>query len=125
MKERLTQLGLAGFGKETEAQLEKNTAGIAGAAEVEKLPLFVVSQNTSVFRSLNPDLGMTALKAFYVTKKEGAKIKSGLIKVRVEQDGVEVYRDGQRFVLNKGEILEVPIKRLIKKQRDGVDSVPV
>lgn len=125
MKETLTQLGLIGFGKETKSQLAAKEAVVSPTVESERRELFIVPQNTTVFRLLNPDLGMTALSAFYVTKKENAKVSRGLIKVLVEQEGIEVYRDGQRSVLNKGEVLEVPIKRLIKKQRDGVESVPV
>lgn len=120
MKEKLTQLGLVGFGKEVGSQLVGKEEVLTTVVEAEQQSFFIIPQNTTVFRRLNPDLGMTVLSAFYVTKKENTKVSGGLIKVRVEQEGIEVYRDGQRFVLSKGEILEVPIKRLIKKQRDGV-----
>ncbi|MCL4208517.1 hypothetical protein KJZ63_02700 [Patescibacteria group bacterium] len=120
MKEKLTQLGLVGFGKEVGSQLVREEEAANITVEAEQRSFFIVPQNTTVFRLLNPDLGMTVLSAFYVTKKDNAKVNGGLIKVRVEQEGIEVYRDGQRSVLSKGEILEVPIKRLVKKQRDGV-----
>lgn len=120
MKEKLIQLGLMGFGKETDRQLKNEMSVGAAAHEAERQPIFLIPQNTTVFRRSNPDLGMTVLSAFYVSKKDGAKVSGGLIRVCVEQEGIEVYRDGQRSVLNKGEILEVPIKRLVKKQRDGV-----
>lgn len=109
MKERLTQLGLVGFGKETDSQLSTQ--------EVEPAT-FVIPQNTTIFRSINSDLGLTCLSSFYVTKREGAKVVKGIIKVTLVEDGVEVYRDGKRYSLAKGEVIEVPIKRLVKKQRD-------
>jgi hypothetical protein len=120
MKERLTQLGLVGFGKEVDSQqLVATEIAVPTVTEVEP-KTFIIPQNTTIFRRLNSDLGMTALGSFYVTKKDGVKAERGVIKVEVVDGGVEVYRDGQRFTLIKGETIEVSIKRLVKKTKGRV-----
>lgn len=40
--------------------------------------------------------------------------------MQVAQDGVEVYRDGQRFFLSRGEVVELPVKSLVKMKKDGL-----
>jgi len=68
MKERLTKLGLVGFGKEAEIQLSTQAEVAPQTQEIEK-ETFVVPKNTTLFRASNSDLGLTSLSSFYVTKK--------------------------------------------------------
>lgn len=110
MTEKLTQLGLLGFGKEVASQLASETPALAETQQ----ELFVIPQNTTIFRRLNPDLGSTTLSSLYVTKKVGTQVERGMIRV-VVADEAQVYRDGQRFNLSKGEVVEVPVRRLVKK----------
>lgn len=114
MIEKLTQLGLAGFGKEIPSQLT-TSAEAPASAEINK-NTWIVPLNTTIFRHQNPDLGFTVVKPFYVTKRAEAQAVKGLVRVVVGEDDGEVYRDGSRYSLQKGEVLEVPIKRLIVKK---------
>lgn len=122
MIEKLTQLGLSGFGRETPQQLVNQAPETAELPVQEKVvnleagrELMVVPAKTTFYRHNQPDRGFTALKPFYVSQRSDLKPGGRYANVRVEETGVQVYHDQEYFTLEQGEILEAPRRRLIKK----------
>lgn len=125
MKEKLTQLSLTGFGQETGLQQTNPELKTIEPVAQEQLfdleagrELLVVPAKTTFYRYYQPDRGFTALKPFYVSQRAGFQAGGrDYVNVRVEETGVQVYHDQQYFILEKGEILEAPRRRLIKKSK--------
>lgn len=126
MSEKLVQLGLVGFGKETSQQIaSENEVASANiqpevfeqkvANEVDR-ELFIVPLKTTVFRASQPDLGLVVVEPFFVRKKNEAKVRQGMVRVTISGEAGQGYRDGQRYFLKEGDVVEVPVNRLIKKK---------
>lgn len=118
MKEGITtQLGLTGFGKETQAQLEEKQK-----AEEREKRVRVIPAGTVVYQAGLPDKIYIVDQSFYVIKKKKPQIDRGIETVTIMSDEVHVtcevdkqFGDG-KSVWNRGMQIQVDVKRLIKKK---------
>lgn len=126
MSEKLVQLGLVGFGKEATQQTAGENVAEENVTRPEAIEettvneidreLFVVPLKTTVFRVSQPDLGLVVVEPFFVRKRNDAKVRQGLVRVTISGEAGQAYRDGQRYFFNQGDVIEVPVNRLIKKK---------
>lgn len=117
MKEgNLQQLGLEGFGKETDSQLEAKRK-----AEEREQRIRVVPEHTIIYK---PGLDkMYRVKgSFYVIKMKEPEIIKGVERVVVySEDAIAVCEADKEWGMGdqlfpRGTLIEVPVNRLIKKK---------
>lgn len=94
------QLGLVGFGKETESQLgrveEELVPVVETVVDKEKMKRRVVPKGTVIYKDGQPNNPFIVSEPFYVLLPEEKKTNM-VEKVRIDEARVKIYKDGEYY----------------------------